>query len=228
MLQSGVTLGESHRSLRDTVLEELRRKILDGDLAPGTMLNESALATDLGVSRLPVREAIRQLEAMGLVTSVPRRGAKVAEIDRDEMEMVHQIRTALEVLAVRQTMERRDKGVLDDLRAMLDVGRQAELDRDHQTLKRLNAEFHDLLARGSGSQILKTLLSTVRHQSEYLAGGKHAPMEVSWDEHAEIVTAVLDGRTREATALMRRHLSDRHAGSLEHQSDMVGSSPHRS
>jgi DNA-binding GntR family transcriptional regulator len=100
---------------------------------------------------------------------------------------------------------------------MLDAGRKAERQRDVVTLNRLNAEFHDLLARGSGSQILQTLLDTVRHQSEYLSGGKHAPMEVSWDEHSEIVSAVLDGRARDATTLMRRHLSDRHAGSLKLQ-----------
>jgi len=217
-----VNLGKQHRSLRDTVLAELRRKILDGEFAPGTMLNESALAIDLGVSRLPVREAIRQLEAMGLVTSVPRRGAKVADIDRSEIETVHQIRMALELLAVRQTMERRDTSVMDSLREMLVAGRRAESDNDRETLDRLNSEFHDLLARGSGSHILQMMLSTVRHQSDYLAGGKHAPMELSWDEHSAIVTAVLDGRAREATSLMRRHLSERHAGALGEAGRLAG------
>jgi DNA-binding GntR family transcriptional regulator len=219
-----MALGDDHRPLRDQVLDELRRQILDGELVPGTMLNESALATDLGVSRLPVREAIRQLESMGLLTAVPRRGVKVAEVDRNEVETVHQIRTALETLAVRRTMERRDDVVMEQLRALLGDGKRAEHDGDGPTLNRLNSQFHDLLAQGSGSAILQTLLRTVRHQSEYLAGGKHSPMELSWEEHAEIVEAVLAGRTRDATTLMRRHLSERHsvstgsvpAGSVSH------------
>jgi DNA-binding GntR family transcriptional regulator len=209
-----VTLGDLHRPLRDHVLDEIRRKILDGELLPGSMLNESALAADLGVSRLPVREAIRQLESMGFVTSVPRRGVKVAEIDRDEMETVHQIRTSLETLAIRRTMERRDEAVMDQLRALLEAGQEAERHADGPTLSRLNGEFHDLLAQGSGSTILHTLLSTVRHQSEYLSGGKQSPMELSWEEHAGILRAVIAGQTRQATTLMRRHLSERHAVSV--------------
>jgi DNA-binding GntR family transcriptional regulator len=209
-----VTLGDRHRPLRDEVLDEVRRQILSGELAPGTMLNESALATALGVSRLPVREAFRQLESIGLVTAVPRRGVKVAEVAEDEVETVHQIRVALETLAVRRTMERRDDSVIQSLVSLLESGQRAAKDKDGPTLARLNAEFHELLAQGSGSEILRTLLRTVRHQSEHLAGGKHSPMELSWDEHAAIVEAVIGGRTRDATTLMRHHLSDRHAVSL--------------
>jgi DNA-binding GntR family transcriptional regulator len=210
-----VSVGERFRPLRDEVLDEIREQILDGRLAPGAMLNESALATELGVSRLPVREAIRQLESVGLVTSVPRRGVRVAVPDADEAEMVHRIRVALEILAVRRTIERREDSVYRDLEQMLESGQRAAHDGDQATLQHLNARFHELLSRGSGSEVLQAILATVRHQSRYLSGGLHSPHEVSWDEHAAIVGAVIEGRTREATTLMRQHLSDRHTAAVD-------------
>ena len=211
-----MSVGERFRPLRDAVLDELREQILDGRLAPGTMLNESALATEMGVSRLPVREAIRQLESAGLLTSVPRRGVRVAEPDADEAEMVHRIRVALEILAVRRTIERRDDTVYGELAEMLESGQRAEREGDAETLQRLNAQFHELLSRGSGSAVLQAILATVRHQSRQLSGGLHSPHDVSWEEHAAVVGAVLEGRAREATTLMRQHLSDRHAAAVDH------------
>jgi DNA-binding GntR family transcriptional regulator len=206
-----VKVGERYRPLRDEVLDELRDQILTGRLAPGSMLNESALAAELGVSRLPVREAIRQLESMGLVASVPRKGVRIVAPDPEEAEMVHQIRVVLEILAVRRTIERREEAVYADLEAMLAAGNQAEADGDVETLQHLNSEFHELLSRGSGSSVLQSILATIRHQSRYLSGGLHSPQEVSWEEHSAIVSAVVSGYTREATTLMRRHLTDRHA-----------------
>ena len=210
-----MSVGERFRPLRDEVLDEIRTQILDGRLAPGEMLNESALAQELGVSRLPVREAIRQLESAGLVTSVPRKGVRVAVPDADESEMVHRIRVALEILAVRRTIERHDDDVYGALETMLADGNRAERDGDEATLRRLNAEFHELLSEGSGSQVLQAILETVRHQSRHLSGGLHSPHEVSWDEHAAVVEAVIQGRTRQATTLMRQHLSDRHVAATD-------------
>jgi GntR family transcriptional regulator, rspAB operon transcriptional repressor len=207
-------LGQRYRPLRDEVLDEVRTQILDGRLAPGALINESALAAELGVSRLPVREAIRQLESAGLVTSVPRRGVRVAHLDVSEYAVAHQIRLALELLAVRLTVERHDEEVLDALGNMVETGRQAAKKSDGTTLRRLNAEFHDLLSRGSGSPMLISLVATVRHQTRHLAGGLRSADELSWDEHAAIIEAVVAGRTRDAVTLMRRHLNDRHAVTL--------------
>ncbi len=102
------TVGSRHRSLRDETVDELRRLILDGDLPPGSRLTELSMSDRLGVSRLPVREAFRRLEAEGLLQSHPRRGVRVIELDATELDTVREIRTALELMAVRRTVERND------------------------------------------------------------------------------------------------------------------------
>ena len=87
--------------LRDVVFNTLRQAILRGELQPGERLMEIQLAQRLGVSRTPVREAIRKLELEGLVLMIPRRGAEVAEITRQDLEDVLEVRAALEELAVK-------------------------------------------------------------------------------------------------------------------------------
>src|SRR4051812_29390458 len=99
------SVGSRHRSLRDETVDEMRRLILDGELAPGQHLSEAAISERLGVSRLPVREAFRRLEAEGLLEALPRRGVRVVELDADELKIVREARIALELIAVRHTVE---------------------------------------------------------------------------------------------------------------------------
>ena len=90
------TIGESYRPLREVVAEEIRAMIVRGDLAPGERLLEDRLAEQLGVSRNPVREAIRSLEATGLVEVVPRRGAYVSRLDVEDARQLLEVRGILE------------------------------------------------------------------------------------------------------------------------------------
>src|SRR5205823_4539741 len=96
-----MTLGETHRPLRDVVCDAIREEILAGGHPPGSRLVEWRLAEDLGVSRNPVREALRVLEAEGYVTMVPRRGALVSTIGPTEAEEIFDVRLALEGLVAR-------------------------------------------------------------------------------------------------------------------------------
>ncbi|MFE7994948.1 GntR family transcriptional regulator, partial [Streptomyces shenzhenensis] len=116
------TVGKRHRPLRDEVVDELRKAILDGTYAAGARLTELAVAEELGVSRLPVREAFRKLEAEGLLEAVPRRGVRVTSATAEELEAVHEIRMAMELLAVRRTVRRRDPDVLRRLSDALEEG----------------------------------------------------------------------------------------------------------
>lgn len=97
---------DEYLPLRDVVFRTLRRAILKGELKPGERLMEVQLANRLGVSRTPVREAIRKLELEGLVTMIPRRGAEVAEITEKNMRDVLEVRRALEELAVKIACEK--------------------------------------------------------------------------------------------------------------------------
>ena len=109
--------------LRDVVFQNLRQAILKGELEPGERLMEIHLAKRLGVSRTPIREAIRKLELEGLVDMVPRRGAVVASITRKDMRDVLEVRRTLEMLAVEVACERISQGELEKLRA---AGREFE------------------------------------------------------------------------------------------------------
>ncbi|GLZ54313.1 GntR family transcriptional regulator [Actinomycetospora sp. NBRC 106378] len=205
-------IGPRHRSLREEVADELRSAVLSGDVEPGTHLTEQGVAERLGVSRLPVREAFRLLEAEGLLESLPRRGVRVVVPDDTEIAMVHDIRMALELLAVERTAQRADPGVFAELAAALDAGDRASADGRDDELSALNERFHDMLAAGTGSRVLATVLSSIRTQAQHLVGGRTAAAELSWEEHAAIVRAVLDQDGEMASMLMRRHLVARHAG----------------
>jgi DNA-binding GntR family transcriptional regulator len=205
------SVGTRHRSLRDETVDELRRLILNGDVAPGERLSEISVSERLGVSRLPVREAFRRLEAEGLLQSLPRRGVRVVELDGDELSTVREIRTALELIAVRQTIAKQDPEVFGALRDSLEQGRAAAAAGDHATLTRLNDAFHELLGTGAGSRFLADTLRSVRNQAHHLVGGKSGAVEPSWEEHAAIIQATVDGDGELACMLMRRHLADRHA-----------------
>ena len=205
-----MTVGHRHRPLRDEVLDELRRLILDGTLAPGSHLSEQSISERLSVSRLPVREAFRRLESEGLLESLPRRGVRVVLPDADELQTVHEIRVALELIAVRRTTERQDPEVFAELRRALEAGTEAGGEQRTEVLGALNDDFHDVLARGAGSRVLAETLRSVRNQVHHLVGGRHSSPGSSWTEHAKIVEAVLAGDGELAAMLMRRHLHARH------------------
>ena len=133
-----VTMDE-YLPLRDVVFKTLRQAILRGELKPGERLMEIKLANKLGVSRTPIREAIRKLELEGLVLMIPRRGAEVAEITEKSLNDVLEVRKALEELAVQLACERMDEEGLEALKKAAkefeeslgseDVTRIAEADR---------------------------------------------------------------------------------------------------
>lgn len=222
-------MGSRHRSLRDETVDELRRLILNGELAPGERLNEFNISERLGVSRFPVREAFRRLEAEGLVESQPRRGVRVVELDQHELEVVREMRIALELIAVRHATERVDVSTRTALTEMLEAGRQAtEAGRDAE-LDELNDSFHALLGEASGSKFLADTLRAVRNQSHHLVGGKSAAVAHSWDEHAAVINAILEADDELAVMLMRRHLQSRHLNqggqvTAVHESDKASSS----
>jgi GntR family transcriptional regulator, rspAB operon transcriptional repressor len=204
------TIGAQHRSLRDNAVDELRRLILDGELAAGSRLTEAATSERLGVSRVPVREAFRRLEAEGLLQSHPRRGVTVTGLDPVELTVVREVRTALELMAVRHVVERRDPSTTAVFSRLLDAGNAANDRHDFDALDEVNEQFHDAIGRGSGSRFLADSLRSARNQARHLVGGKSAAVDHSWDEHARVIDAILAEDAEYATFLMRRHLEARH------------------
>src|SRR3954454_16530894 len=136
------TIGADHLALRDQVLAELRRRIVDGDYAQGERLTENRLADDFGISRNPVREALRVVETEGFVQILPRRGAVVATIDETAVRDLFAVREQLGTLAAGLAAERATSEGIAMLRSLIDDASKATEVEDFDRVAELNSAFH--------------------------------------------------------------------------------------
>ena len=200
-------LGESHRSLADLVANELRNQILTGGLEPGARLVEEALARQLGVSRNPVREALRALTAEGFVSTVPRRGSTVAVLSDQETGELFDVRKALEGVSARIAARRQDAyqlGLLDDL---LQRAGDATRAGDVDTVARLNTEFHAGIARAGSNAYLTMIVGPMLQRSQWVFLRTAASrLPHSLHEHVEIMAAIRSGDEDEAERRARAHV----------------------
>ncbi len=150
--------------LRDVVFNTLRQAILTGDLKPGERLMEIHLANRLGVSRTPIREAIRKLELEGLVTMIPRRGAEVAQITEKSMNDVLEVRRALDALCVELACERISEAQIRNLKTACDVFERAVSSKDAKKIAQADVELHDIIVMATGNQRLIQLVNNLSEQ----------------------------------------------------------------
>ncbi|HJA65969.1 GntR family transcriptional regulator [Lachnoclostridium sp. An169] len=205
-----VTMDE-YLPLRDVVFNTLRRAILRGELKPGERLMEIQLANKLGVSRTPIREAIRKLELEGLVLMIPRKGAEVAEITEKNLRDVLEVRCALEELAVQLACERIDEEGVKELR---DAGLHFKevLDSDDITqIAQADEAFHDVIFTATGNSRLIQLLNNLREQMyryriEYLKKKECYPILIA--EHKEILDAIAGRDKERATRVTSQHINN--------------------
>jgi len=196
-----------HRSLRERIVARLRAAIVAGDLPPKSRLMEPELAKRLSVSRTPLREAIRQLEAEGFLTTIPRVGTFVAEVTPRDLEDIYAIRAVLEGLAARQAAENPDPAKAAPLGAIL--AELAQKTADYRVYHEAAGRFHDVVFDLSGNQRLQAMYHTLTHQVARLRTLSLAVSrrpEVSLREHRRIAAAILRGRGPEAERLMRSHI----------------------
>ena len=155
---------DEYLPLRDVVFNTLRRSILKGDLKPGERLMEIALAEQLGVSRTPIREAIRKLELEGLVVMAPRKGAKVASITERDLNDVLEVRKGMEELAIRLACERITPEELDELDKVEHKFLSLTENGDLTQLAEMDVAFHDIIYNATNNKRLVQLLSNLREQ----------------------------------------------------------------
>lgn len=206
---------EEYMPLREVVFLTLRRKILKGEMKPGERLMEISLANELGVSRTPIREAIRKLEHEGLVEMVPRRGAHVAGITRQELSDVLEIRRSLDVLAIRKAIEYMSGEDMEKLKEAEEnfaslVGRG---NADLAMLGEADEHFHDVIYRGTNNRRLIQILNNLREQMyrfrvEYLKDKDIRKTLVK--EHDDIVRSVMMRDEAEAVRLIKLHIDNQH------------------
>lgn len=197
--------------LRDVVFNTLRQAILRGELKPGERLMEIQLANKLGVSRTPIREAIRKLELEGLVLMIPRKGAEVAEITEKSLKDVLEIRRALEDLAVRLACEKITKEELKELKKAGDEFKKVLRSQDITEVAEADVRFHDVIYMATDNPKLIQLLNNFREQMyrfrvEYLKKDEVRPQLLA--EHDEIIKYITEGNKEEASRVVTRHIEN--------------------
>ena len=150
--------------LREVVFNTLRQAILRGELKPGERLMEIALSNRLGVSRTPVREAIRMLELEGLVIMIPRKGAQVAQITEQDMIDVLEVRLGLEELAVRFACERITDEELEKLGEAVQEFEKSITNADLSALAEADVKFHEIIYQATHNQRLVQIINNIREQ----------------------------------------------------------------
>jgi DNA-binding GntR family transcriptional regulator len=214
----GTTIGGGHQALRDQVLVELRRRIVDGDYAQGERLTEDRLAEDFGVSRNPVREALRVVEAEGFVRILPRRGAVVATLDETAVRDLFAVREQLETLAAGLAAERATEEDVAWLRRLLDEASEATEAADFDRVAELNSALHLAVIEISGNRWLASISVSMYHHVHWvfrLGAPQRAPH--SWVEHIRLVDAIAAGDREAAMTAARAHVHAAAAAALPNE-----------
>ncbi len=202
---------DEYMPLRDVVFKTLRQAILKGELSPGERLMEIQLAKKLGVSRTPIREAIRKLELEGLVLMIPRRGAEVAGITEKNLRDVLEVRRALEDLAIDLACQRMKEEQLDELEKAEEEFAKAIEDNDAIMIAQYDERYHDIIYQSTGNDKLISMLGNLREQMyryrlEYIKEADKRPVLVI--EHRNILKALKARKVNEAKQAMREHIDN--------------------
>ncbi len=197
-----------NQTLKDSLIEKIRDSIIAGDYSPGEKLRQEELASHFGVSAVPVREALRQLEAEGLVTSLPRRGVVVTCLDEEDMRDIYDIRITLETMATRIATPKMNEETLNRLACTIEKMDQHPDEPAHLT--QLNHEFHLTIYEASGRRYLCDLITMLRRRTQhYVRAHIHTmnAMPKSQEQHRAILAACQAGDAETAGNLMKEHLS---------------------
>ncbi|QWE97871.1 GntR family transcriptional regulator [Cupriavidus sp. EM10] len=189
------------------VTDTLRQRILGGQYEQGERLVENTLSLELGVSRIPVREALRALAAEGLVRIEPRRGASVARLSPNIAREMVEVRATLEGLNAKLAAQRRDPALIEELEKVLKEGNDAVNSGQTERFVELNSRFHEVLGNIAANSVLQDMMRSLRERTALLfAPANVNRARLNWDEHAQILQAVIDGDADLASLLATRHV----------------------
>ena len=200
---------DAYLPLRDVVFNTLREAILRGDLVPGERLMELQLAAKLGVSRTPIREAIRMLEQEGLAITIPRKGAIVAGMTEKDMQDVLEIREALEELSVQVACDKITEEEVARLRENMENFEDSLKSGDLKRMAEADVEFHDVIYQATDNLKLINMLNNLREQMyryrvEYLKNPSNH--EQLLREHEAIYRGIMEKDKDAVTEMIRKHI----------------------
>ena len=200
---------DTYQPLREVICESLRNAIKNGKLKPGERLMEVQLAEELGISRTPVREAIRKLEQEGYVIMLPRRGTYVSSVSVHDVQEIFEIRTALESLSTGLAARRIENEELEQLQKLL-AEIEGYIDKhDIDNIVKTDIEFHDLLYKVSRNERLSGIISNLKEQlSRFRTLSMSYPgrLKETLEEHREMVEAIASGDVEAAREAAERHM----------------------
>ncbi len=202
---------DSYQPLREVVCETLREAIISGVLRPGERLMEIQLAEELGVSRTPVREAIRKLELEGFVIMIPRRGTYVADLSIKDINEVFEVRSALDSLANGLAAERITEEELEQMERLL-VQISACVDNGNmEKIVELDGQFHDILYRASRNDRLVGIINNLREQLtrfRTISMAYPGRLKKTIEEHTQLVEAIAARDVDLAQQLAVEHMAN--------------------
>lgn len=203
------TNNNDHRPLRVLVYEELKMRILKGEIAPGQRLMEVETSEELGVSRTPVREAIKKLEKEGLVVVEPRKGTYAAQISDNDLIEILEVRESLEALAAQYAVKRMKSSQKDKLISVAKKYNKAVESGKLPLMIKYDTEFHRILVEGSNNRTLINLIEQLQElllRFRYLYYDNTRRAEQNPPEHQRIIDAVVAGDEKEAYAATMAHI----------------------
>jgi DNA-binding GntR family transcriptional regulator len=200
---------EYQNSLCGRIFEKLQHDILDGVFSPGENLIETKLSKDLGVSRTPVREAIKQLELEGLVRFIPNKGAIVIGVDKKDIDDIYTIRMMIEGLAARWAAENITEDEVNKLRESVDLEEFYTLKNDVDRILELDSRFHKIMFKACKS---KPLLYMLNNFHQYIQKARNEAFKVPGRaqevlmEHRAILDAIINRDSDKAEKLTYEHV----------------------
>lgn len=208
-----------------SVTEALRADIVSGIFAPGERLTEDRMSERYGVSRIPVREALRGLEAEGFVIIEPYRGAQVAQMSLNDAMDLLEVRQTLEAVATRRAAVRRPWDAVQHMAKILNDGNNAIIANDFKELALLNTELHMAMVKASGNYNLVILHDQIRAKAQWVYSLRLDERAAeSWREHEDIVAAVAAGDEELAGKLAQHHVTQA-ADHFKHHATSYDSQP---
>lgn len=204
--------------LRDVVFNTLRQAILRGELKPGERLMELHLADQLGVSRTPIREAIRKLELEGLVNMIPRRGAEVARITEKNLKDVLEVRRALDAFSCELACDRITPAETEMLRQACEEFEQATKSRDAAVIARADVKLHNIIVLATGNDRLMEMINNLseqvyRYRFEYIKDTSNYEKLV--EEHRIIYDSILRKDKKTAAEMAKTHIDNQEQSILK-------------
>jgi DNA-binding GntR family transcriptional regulator len=210
---------ERPKSLTELVADELRRQIIEGDMELGESLSESRIATQLNVSRTPVREALHRLDIEGLVTTEPQRGTYVFTIDQKQLTNICTVRVTLEMAAIHLALQYDPEGLCNIWEEITKQMSAARATKDDRAYLRLDTTFHQAIFDYTDNPYLNEAYHTI---SSKMAALRHRlqsdadQLEKSYQQHLQMVEKIKEKNGSGVKSILEEHIGDR-KGSYWHK-----------